>query len=127
MKTTYPLRTLKPEFVKTALVMSGIYIDDLTTVATIQDVFAKLHEKGMDFSLDDAIEIKHKNHTEEKKTSEHEAKLNELKSTYRVLSECYVPGSTNKVNKLISEQMDKILTEIKTVINNEKQVKINRD
>jgi len=38
-----------------------------------------------------------------------------------------VPGSTNKVNKLISEQMDKILTEIKTVINNEKQVKINRD
>lgn len=120
MKTTYPLKTLKPEFVRIALAMTEVHIDNLTIVATIQDVFAKLHEKGMDFCLDDALEIKHKNHTEEKKTPEHEAKVNELKSAYRALSECYVPGSTNKVNKLISEKMDKILTEIKTFINNEK-------
>jgi hypothetical protein len=112
MKTTYPLKTLKPEFVRIALAMTEVHIDNLTIVATIQDVFAKLHEKGMDFSLDDALEIIYKNRKEEPKTSANNAKMKELQSIYRSLSECYVHGSTNKINLKISEKMDRVLVEI---------------
>ena len=66
----------------------------------------------MDFSLDDAVEIIHKNRKEESKTFENDAKIKELQFIYKSLSECYVHGSTNKINLKISEKMDRVLVEI---------------
>lgn len=122
MKTTYPLLTLKPELVRTALAMTEIHIDNLRIIEIIQDVFAKLHEKGADFSLDDAVEIIHKNRKEETKTLLNSDKMKQLQAVYRELSECYVHGSTNKINLKISEKMDRVLAEIEELkkLTNEK-------
>ena len=98
---------------QTALAMTGITVD-LETAEAIQNVMHKLIEKGLDYNLDDACEIRHniEKKIDAETRSANSEEIKELNIRYSTLSAIYNPKSSSAFHRDIGQKMSKIMTRL---------------